>query len=61
MEQTLAAFEDHIRKNNVDVTQTPFKLGRKPVIDPETELVLNKVANAFFQLEYRKGYELPRV
>ena len=61
MEQTLAAFEDHIRKNNVDVTQTPFKLGRKPVIDPETELVLNKVANAFFQREYRKGYELPRV
>ena len=48
MEQTLAAFEDHIRKNNVDVTQTPFKLGRKPVIDPETELVPDKVVNAFF-------------
>ena len=61
VEQTLAAFDVHIRKNNVDVTQTPFKLGRKPVIDPETELVLNEVANAFFQREYRKGYELPRV
>ena len=64
VEQTLATLEYHLQKKNADVTQThpnTLKLGRGLVIDPETELSPDKEADAFFQREYRTGYNLPPV
>lgn len=59
--ETFAAFEDHLRDNAVDVTDTPYVLGRELTIDPATERSADAEANALFTREYRKGFELPRV
>lgn len=59
--ETLAAFEAHLRDNAVNVTDTPYVLGRELTIDPTTEQSSDAEANKLFTREYRKGYELPRV
>ena len=59
--ETFAAFEEHLRDNGVDVTDTPLLLGRELTIDPVTEKSTDAEANALFTREYRKGFELPRV
>jgi predicted dehydrogenase len=59
--ETFAAFEAHLRDNAVDVTDTPYVLGRELTIDPATERSADAEANSLFSREYRKGFELPRV
>jgi hypothetical protein len=59
--ETFAAFEAHLRDNAVDVTDTPYVLGRELTIDPVTERSTDAEANRLFTREYRKGFELPRV
>ena len=59
--ETFAAFEAHLRDNQVDLTDTPYVLGRELTIDPATERSTDAEANRFFSREYRKGFELPRV
>jgi predicted dehydrogenase len=58
---TLAAFEAHLRDNDVDAADTPYVLGRELRIDPTTERSADAEANRLFTREYRKGFELPRV
>ena len=41
--------------------EMPYKVGRRLTIDGDTELSTDKEADVFFQREYRKEYELPRV
>jgi hypothetical protein len=59
--ETFAAFEAHLHDNAVDVTDTPYVLGRELTIDPATERSADAEANRLFTREYRKGFELPRV
>jgi hypothetical protein len=59
--QTFASFESHLGENDVDLAQTPLKLGRELTIDHKTERSNDPAANALFSREYRPGYELPRV
>ena len=59
--ETFAAFESHLRDNAVDVTDTPYVVGRELTIDPATERSADAEANRLFSREYRKGFELPRV
>jgi hypothetical protein len=58
---TFDAFEQHLRDNRIDFTDTPLALGRELEIDPITERATDPAANALFTREYRAGYELPRV
>ena len=60
LQETFAGFEEHLRDNRVDVTETPFIVGRELVIDPATERSSDPEANARFTREYRKGFALPR-
>ncbi len=59
--ETFAAFEAHLRDNQVDLTDTPYVLGREIMIDSTTERSTDAEANRLFTREYRKGFELPRV
>jgi hypothetical protein len=57
---TFDAFEEHLRDNEVDLSETPLVMGRELVVDPTTERAADAAANALFTREYRRGYELPR-
>jgi predicted dehydrogenase len=58
---TLEGFEQHLKENDVDFTDTPLVLGRELTVDPSTERTGDPAADALFTRDYRKGYELPRV
>ena len=58
---TLEGFEQHLKENGVDFTDTPLVLGRELTVDPRTERTGDPAADALFTRDYRKGYELPRV
>ena len=59
--QTLESFDDYLKENKVDYTETKFYLGKPLVIDPKTELSTDEKCNQLFTREYRKGFELPEV
>jgi predicted dehydrogenase len=58
--QTLARMTEHLKDNNVALDKTPYRVGRKLMIDAKTETFLgDKQANAMLFREYRKGFEVP--
>ena len=59
--ETFAAFEEQLRENGVDLTETPLVVGREVAVDPASERSSDPEANTLFSREYRKGFELPRV
>jgi predicted dehydrogenase len=51
---------EHLKNNKVAVDDTRCWLGKKLIIDPQTETFLNdKSANVHLSREYRKGFEVP--
>ncbi|MCS6852075.1 MAG: Gfo/Idh/MocA family oxidoreductase [Gemmataceae bacterium] len=58
--ETLARTEEHLRENRVPLDGTSYRLGRKLLIDPKTETIVNDTeANLMLTREYRKGFEVP--
>jgi len=58
--EALARMTDHLKDNGVALDQTPYRVGKKLMIDAKTESFLgDKSANALLFREYRKGFEVP--
>jgi hypothetical protein len=58
--EALARMTDHLKDNGVALDKTPYRVGRKLMIDPKTESFLSdKQASAMLFREYRKGFEVP--
>ena len=60
MKDTLQRLQAHIQENNIDLSKTPLSIGRRLILNPETEKFIgDSQANTMLSREYRKGFEVP--
>ena len=60
--ETLDRTVAHLKKNGVDLNETPMTLGAVLAMDPQSETFRNsETANAMLTREYRKGFEVPKL
>ncbi|HVS39441.1 MAG TPA: Gfo/Idh/MocA family oxidoreductase [Gemmataceae bacterium] len=59
-DETFERMEKHLVDNQVSLTETPCRVGRRLKLDPQTETFIgDKEADAMLTREYRKGFEVP--
>lgn len=60
LRDSLQRLQAHIQENKIDITKTPLSIGRRLVLNPDTERFIgDSQANAMLSREYRKGFEVP--
>ena len=58
--ETFERMQEHLRENKVAVEDGQVRVGRKLLINSQTESFVNdKEADAMLTREYRKGFEVP--
>jgi len=57
---TFQSMQDHLKEKDLKLNEMEYRLGKKLIIDPKTELFVgDEGANKMLTREYRKGYEVP--
>ena len=59
--ETLGRMEEHLTANGLKLDELKYRLGRKLIVDPKTEMVNgDSEANEILAGTYRKGFEVPQ-